>query len=118
MMKTKSSKLMEKLSKLQAPKVLKDFCESTTLHGYNYFFIADSILSKMVWAIIILITTGIGINFLVINTKAYMQATIVTNIESASDNLHVSNLRRMAILETIKSNCYSLGCGISIYNYL
>ena len=70
-MKTKSSKLMEKLSKLHAPEVLKDFCESTTLHGYNYFFIADSILSKMVWAIIILVTTGIGIKFLVINTKAY-----------------------------------------------
>ena len=114
----KSDKLMEKLSKLQAPKALKDFCESTTLHGYSYFYIADSILSKIVWAVIILIATGIGINFLVINTKAYMQATIVTSIESASDNLHVSNLRRVAILETIKSHCDSLGCRISIYNYL
>ena len=76
------------------PKVLKDFCESTSLHGYSYLT-ADSVLSKVVWAIIILVTTGIGIKFLVINTKAYMHATIITNIESASDNLHVSNSRKI-----------------------
>ena len=122
MMKTKHSKLTNKMSKLQASKALKDFCESTTLHGYSHFYIADSTFSKMFWAIIMLVTTGIGITLLVINTKAYMDATIVTNIESVFDNLHVSNLRRGrgAILETInfKSNCDSLGCRISIYNYL
>jgi hypothetical protein len=67
-----------------------DFCESTTLHGYNYFHIANSVLAKTVWAIIILLATGTGLNFL-INTKAYMKATITTSIESSSDNLHVSN---------------------------
>ena len=85
--------LKKKIWKLQTPKVLKDFCESTTLHGYNYFHIADSILVKTVWAIIILIATGLGLYFLVINTQAYMKATIVTSIESSSDILHVSNLR-------------------------
>ena len=84
---------MDKLSKQQAPTVMKDFCNSTTLHGYNYFQIADSVLAKTVWAIIILLATGTGLHFLVINTKAYMQATIITSIESSSDNLHVSNLR-------------------------
>ena len=79
-------------SKVQTPKVLKDFCESTTLHGYSYFHIADSVLAKTVWAFIILLASGIGINFLVINAKAYMKATITTSIESSSDNLHVSNL--------------------------
>ena len=91
-MKSKMTELKRKLWELQTPKVLMDFCESTTLHGYNYFQIADSVLAKTVWAIIILLASGIGINFLVINTKAYMQATIITSIESSSDNLHVSNL--------------------------
>ena len=87
--------MIKKVSEQQTPKVLKDFCESTSLHGYNYFHIADSVLAKIILGVIILISTGTGLNFLVTNTKAYMQATIVTNIESSSDNLHVSNLRNI-----------------------
>ena len=90
MMKSKISEIMRKVSEQQTPKVLKDFCESTSLHGYNHFHIADSVLAKIIWGVIILLATGTGLSFLVTNTKAYMQATIVTNIESSSDNLHVS----------------------------
>ena len=61
---------MKKVSKQQTPKVLKDFCESTSLHGYSNFQTADSFLAKTIWAVIILLATGIGLNFLVINTKA------------------------------------------------
>ena len=81
---------MKKESEQQTPKLLKDFCKSTSLHGYSYLQVADSVLAKTIWAIIILLATGIGLNFLVINTKAYMKATITTSIESSSDNLHVS----------------------------
>ena len=95
MMKIKISEIIRKASEQQTPKVLKDFCESTSLHGYNHFHIADSVLAKVIWGVIILIATGAGLNFLVSNTKAYMQATIVTNIESSSDNLHVSNSRKI-----------------------
>ena len=94
MIKTKIDEVVVKLSKPQTPEVLKDFCKSTTLHGYSYFYIADSVLAKTIWAIIILSASGIGINFLVINTKAYMKATITTSLESSSDNLHVSNLNK------------------------
>ena len=94
-MKVKIREIMRKVSKQQTPKVLKDFCESTSLDGYNHFHNADSVLAKVIWGVIILIATGAGLNFLVSNTKAYMQATIVTNIESSSDNLHVSNLRKV-----------------------
>ena len=72
------------------PKALKDFCESTSLHGYSYLT-ADSVLSKVVWAIIILIATIAGLYFIAINTRDYMKASIVTNIESTSEKLHVSN---------------------------
>ena len=94
-MKIKNSEIMRKVSEQQIPKLLKDFFESTSLHGYNHFHIADSVLAKTIWGVIILIATGIGLNFVVTNTKAYMQATIVTNIDSSSDNLHVSNLRKI-----------------------
>ena len=90
-MKLKGRKLMINLSKQQTPKSLKDFCASTSLHGYSYFNITDSVLAKTIWAVLILLATGTGLNFLVINTKAYMKATITTSIESSSDNLRVSN---------------------------
>ena len=85
---------MKKESEQQTPKLLKDFCKSTSLHGYSYFQVADSVTAKTIWAIIILLATGTGLNFLVINTKAYMKSTIITSLESSSDNLHVSYLNK------------------------
>ena len=79
------------LSKSQISKILKDFCQSTSLHGYNYLYVSDSIILKILWGIVILIATGAGICFIVTNTKAYMEATITTNIESTSENLSVSD---------------------------
>ena len=48
----------------------------------------------ILWGIVILIATGAGISFIVTNTKAYLEATITTNIESTSENLSVSNKNR------------------------
>ena len=87
-------------SKSQTAKLLKDFCESTSLHGYNYLYLADSIFLKFLWFLVILVATGFGIGFLVTNAKSYYEAKIVTNIESASANLSVSsllNLKRFGI---------------------
>ena len=100
-MKIQKRKLMKKVSEEQTPKLLKDFFVSTSLHGYSYFHIADSVLAKTIWAIIILFATGTGLNFLVINTKAYMKATITTSIVSSSDNLHVSK-SKITIFKTRK----------------
>ena len=87
MMKIKNRKLMKEVSEEQTPKLLKDFCVSTSLHGYSYLQVADSVLAKIIWAIIILLATGTGLNFLVINTKAYMKSTIITSLESSSDKI-------------------------------
>ena len=70
---------------------MKDFCQSTTLHGYSYLSNTESIIAKILWGIVIFVATGLGIAFLVSNTKAYMKATIVTNIESETFPLDVSN---------------------------
>ena len=84
----KSHKL---ISKSQAAKVFKDFCESTSLHGYNYLYIANSVILKILWIIVIVAATFLGIVFLVSNTNDYLEARIVTTIESSSASLSVSS---------------------------
>ena len=79
-------------SKGETRKVIQDFCESTSLHGYSYLYNTDSIVLKFVWFIIIIGMTGLGIFFFVENTDAYIKARIVTNIETSSADLSVSSL--------------------------
>ena len=71
-------------------KIAKDFCESTSLHGYSYLYIVDSFLSKLLWMFAILFTTAIGIFLFVRNTSEYIKSGIVTNIDTSSANLSVS----------------------------
>ena len=70
--------------------ILNNFCESTSLHGYNYLSNASSLVHKLFWLIVISIMTASGIILLVNNTRDYFKATIVTTIESSSAPLHVS----------------------------
>ena len=68
-------KKMQPKSKAQTAKVFRDFCESTTLHGYSYLYIATSILMKIIWMIVIVSMTALGIGFVVNNTNDYLEAT-------------------------------------------
>ena len=77
------------ISKGMAHKVIKDFCESTSLHGYSYLYIAETIISKLVWTLVILFMTGLGMFLLVKNTNDYIKARLVTNVESSYANLSV-----------------------------
>ena len=70
--------------------IWKNFCESTSLHGYSYLPNASSLIHKLFWMIVISIMTAVGTFLLVNNTKDYFKATIVTTIESSSAPLHVS----------------------------
>ena len=79
------------ISKNHVKKVIQDFCESTSLHGYSYLNIANSTVSKLIWTLIILAMTGLGGYFFVKNTYDYTNARLVTNIETSSANLSVSN---------------------------
>ena len=75
--------------KSQASKSFKDFCESTSLHGYTYLYMTSSITLKIFWIVVLLTMTSLGIMFLVRNTEDFVKSRIVTNIESASANLSV-----------------------------
>ena len=71
--------------------IWKNFCESTSLHGYSNLYNASSIVLKLFWLFVILTMTAFGIILLVHNTEDYSKATIVTTIESSSAPLHVSH---------------------------
>ena len=71
-------------------KIFKDFCESTSLHGYSYLYIAQSKFLKILWVIVLLTMTSLGIKFLVDNTMDYIEADVVTTIKSFTANLSVS----------------------------
>ena len=84
-----SQKTLIPLSKEQPKKIVKEFCESTSLHGYSYLYIADTIYVKLIWVFVIIVMTGIGTAFIAINTDAYIKARLVNNIESSTSNLRV-----------------------------
>ena len=76
--------------KSSARKVLNDFCESTSLHGYNHWYNADSLILKVAWTFVILAATCLGAAFLANQTKEYFNGTILTTIETSSASLDVS----------------------------
>ena len=72
--------------------IWKNFCESTSLHGYSYLYNASSVVEQLFWLIVISFTTVMGIILLVENTEDYYKETIVTTIESSSAPLDVRQL--------------------------
>ena len=91
-----SQKLHEKsnnVSKFEAARIFRDFCEATSLHGYNYLYKTTYVAIKVFWFVIIATMTVIGIVFLGRNTNAYLKSSIITNIESISGQLTVSTVK-------------------------
>ena len=71
-------------------RILEEFCELTSLHGFSFLNKANTIAVKLVWILAIISMMGLGIVFLVNNTDAYMKSRLVANIESSTANLSVS----------------------------
>ena len=81
-----------KRCKSNTRKVLKDFCESTSLHGYGYIYNNNSTFLKSFWLLVIVSTTGLGIFLLVQNTIEFLEHEIYTTTETSSAPLSVSNV--------------------------
>ena len=65
--------------------VFKEFCESTSLHGFSYLYNSNSILLKMSWTIVILSMTGFGIFLSIANTKEYLNSRLITQTELSTE---------------------------------
>ena len=70
-------------------KVLNDFCELTSLHGWNYLNYTSNIVSKVIWVIGILGMTGLATYMLMKNTDEFLKADVITTIESSTAPLNV-----------------------------
>ena len=70
--------------------LIKDFCESTSLHGVGFLYTANTLFTKLVWIIAIIAMTVVGAVFLSQNTMAYNNSKLVTTIESSIADLSVS----------------------------
>ena len=77
------------MTRFNTRNVFQEFCASTSLHGYCYLYNANSIISKIVWAFVILTATGLGIMFLTKQTKEYLGGTVITTIDTFSAPLTV-----------------------------
>ena len=73
-------------------RTLEHFCESTSLHGYNYLSNGTSIAQKVFWVIVITTMTATGISLLIQNTGDFVDSRIITTIDSSSAPLDVSIL--------------------------
>ena len=80
------------MSFTQLKSTFQEFSRSTSLHGFSYLYISNANISKIVWGIVILTFSGLGIGLLVTNTEDYLSSRIVTNIESSTYPIDVSAL--------------------------
>ena len=74
----------------QTVKIIDEFCDLTSLHGFSFFNKANNTAVKFIWIIAIIGMMGVATVFLINNTDAYMKSRLVTNIESSTANLSVS----------------------------
>ena len=69
--------------------IFNDFSVATSLHGYTYLQSVNSMILKVIWILVILIMTGLGVTFVAINTDEYFKSRITTTIESSTADLSV-----------------------------
>ena len=79
-------------------KVFRKFCESTTLHGYLYLKTENSIGLKILWTIVIIAFTCIGIGFVISNTDDYLSSSIITTLDTSHAPLTVSIQKKRSVV--------------------
>ena len=65
--------------------------------GYNYVHNANSKGLKIIWMLVILLMTGLGVYLLSKQTAEFMEARIVTNIETSTASLKVISKHSLLI---------------------
>ena len=70
-------------------KNFEDFCGTVSLHGYAYLVIVNAWFGKLIWGLIILTMSIIGMVFLFKNTKEYIDSRLTTTIESSTASVDV-----------------------------
>ena len=71
-------------------KLTREFCKSTSLHGFGFLYNAKTVAERLVWILAIVAMMGVSVFFLILNTNAYLKSGLNTNIESSTADLSVS----------------------------
>jgi hypothetical protein len=64
-----------------------NYCQQTTLHGWQYLETEPGLWRKIIWALVILISMVASITFMVMNIGEFVNATTVTSIGSTTASL-------------------------------
>ena len=86
-------------------KQFKEFCQSTTLHGYSYLYITEQTNYKWIWGIMIFIMNGLAIYFLGSTLFEYVHSGLRLDIESSSANLSV-RCHNISTLQSVASSIF------------
>jgi hypothetical protein len=69
---------------INVKQIFRIFDESTSLQGYGYLLVAKSVMAQLFLVLVIIVMTCIGMEFMIQNTKEYMNSKLITNIESST----------------------------------
>ena len=69
-----------------------DFCQQTSLHGWQHIQRVHTKQGRIVWASIVLASLAVASLFLATAAKDFVLRSVVTTIETTTASLQVSNL--------------------------
>ena len=64
-----------------------NYCQQTTLHGWQYIDSEDGWFRKVLWILVVLTVVAASITFMVMNVNEFLKATTVTSINSTTASL-------------------------------
>jgi hypothetical protein len=76
-------------SKMDLSATFKEFCASTSLHGWHHLNMVSTSNGKLVWFIIVMASLGVSSVFIVTAARDFVDRTVVTTIETTTAPLQV-----------------------------
>ena len=79
------------MNKSRGKKILQgcsQYCQQTSLHGWQYVDSESNIICKLIWIIIVVSCNISAIWFMVTHIQEFIAATTITNIESSTASLN------------------------------
>ena len=62
---------------------LQKFCESTSLHGWGYIYVSQSLPSRLYWSAVLIASSIVCVLFINSAFQSYMDSDVVITIESS-----------------------------------
>ena len=95
-----------------------EFCQQTSLHGWQYLGKGGGTKGKIVWLFIVLASLGVASVFLFTSTEDFVTRAVVTTIQTTTASLQVSALNCFASFFAIVHFCNTpnLKCKLSRKN--